>query len=65
MSVPEIEQAVSKLPKEELSQFSKWFEEFMADEWDRQIERDAAAGKFDKIIRKVDADIDAGRSTPM
>jgi len=63
MSVPEIEQAVSNLPKEELSQFAQWFEEFLADEWDRQIERDEKAGKFDSIIRKVDEDIDAGRST--
>ncbi len=48
MSVLEIEQAVSQMSTEELSQFTKWFEEFLADEWDRQIERDAAAGKFDK-----------------
>jgi hypothetical protein len=65
MSVAEIEQAVSKMTAEELSQFSKWFEEFLADEWDRQIERDVAAGKFDKIIKKVDEDIDAGRSKPI
>ncbi len=50
---------------EELSQFSKWFEEFMADEWDRKIEQDVADGKFDKIIQKVDADINAGRSKPL
>jgi hypothetical protein len=65
MSVPEIEQAVAKLPKEELSQFAKWFEEFIADEWDRKIERDVATGKFDAIVQKVDADIDAGRSKPL
>jgi hypothetical protein len=65
MSVLELEQAVSQLPAEELSQFATWFEEYMADEWDKQIERDVAAGKFDRIIAKVDADIDAGRSTPL
>jgi hypothetical protein len=37
----------------------------MADEWDKQIEQDVATGKSDKIIAKVDADIDAGRSTPL
>ena len=37
----------------------------MADEWDRQIERDAAAGKFDKIIAKADADFKAGRCKPL
>lgn len=65
MSVLELEKAISQLPAEELSQFAKWFEEYMADEWDKQIERDVAAGKFDKIFAKVDADIDAGRSTPL
>jgi hypothetical protein len=65
MSVPEIEQAVSKLPQEELSQFAKWFEEFLADEWDRQIERDVAAGKLDKIFAKADADFEAGRCKPL
>lgn len=65
MSVQELEQAISQLPAEELSRFAEWFEEFMADEWDKQIERDVASGKFDKIIRKVDEDIDAGRSTPL
>jgi len=65
VSVIELEQAISKLPEEELSRFAAWFEEFMADEWDRQIERDVAAGRLDHIIRKVDADIDAGQSTPL
>ena len=65
MSVLELEKAISQLPAEELSQFAKWFEEYMADEWDKQIERDVAAGKFDKILARVDADIDAGRSKPL
>ncbi len=49
MSVLELEQAISQLSAEELSRFAEWFEEFMADEWDKQIERDVAAGKFDKL----------------
>ena len=65
MSVLELEQAISQLPPEELSRFAEWFEEYMADQWDRQIERDVAAGRLDHIIRKVDKDIDAGRATPL
>ena len=65
MSVLELEQAIAQLPPDELSRLAEWFEEFMADEWDKQIERDVAAGKFDRIIAKVDADIAAGRSTPL
>ena len=65
MSVLELEQAISQLSSEELSRFAEWFEEFMADEWDKQIERDAAAGKFDKMNAKADADISAGRFRPL
>ena len=65
MSVLELEQAISQLPAEELSRLAAWFEEFMADEWDKQIERDVAAGKFDKIFAKADEDFKAGRCTPL
>ncbi len=46
-------------------ELSAWFQEFMADEWDKEIERDVAAGRLDKIIAKADADIEAGRCTPL
>ena len=65
LSVLELEQAISQLPAEELSHLAKWFEEYLADEWDKQIERDAAAGKFDKMNAKADADFEAGRCTPL
>ena len=65
MSVAELEKAISQLSAQELSQFAIWFEEYMADEWDKQIERDAAAGKFDKIFAKADEDFEAGRCTPL
>ena len=38
MSIEELESAVSGLPAAELARFSQWFEEFMAEQWDRQIE---------------------------
>jgi hypothetical protein len=65
MSVLELEQAISQLPAEELSRFALWFEEFMADEWDKQIERDVAAGRFDKINAKADEAFEAGRCKPL
>ncbi len=65
MSLPELEKAIAELSPQELSTFATWFEEYMADEWDKQIERDEAAGKFKKIIERVDAEIDAGRSAPL
>ena len=65
MSVLELEQAISQLPPEDLSKFATWFEEYMADEWDKQIERDVAAGKFDNVFAKADEDFKAGRCTPL
>jgi hypothetical protein len=65
MSVLELEQSISQLSPEDLSKFAAWFEEYMADEWDKQIERDVAAGKFDKIFTKADEDFEAGRCTPL
>lgn len=65
MSVLELEQAISQLRADDLSRFAAWFEEFMGDEWDKQIERDAASGKLDSVIRKTDEDIDAVRFSPL
>ncbi len=65
MSVLEIEQAISKLAAEELSKFAAWFEEFMANEWDKQIERDVAAGKFDKFNAMANENFKAGRCAPL
>jgi len=65
MSVEELEAAVAKLAPDELSRFSQWFQEFMADAWDEQIERDALAGRLDRLGQEADDDYDAGRCTPI
>ena len=65
MSVQELKAAVSQLPVEELSGFSRWFEEYMADQWDRQIEADSLAGRFDAAGKRAEADFDAGRCKPL
>ena len=65
MSVQDIETAVARLSKEELTQFSQWFEEYVADEWDRQIEADILAGRFDAAGKRAKADYEAGRCTPL
>jgi len=66
MSVVEtIERQVQQLGLEELAQFRDWFFEFEADAWDRQIERDAKAGKLDDLARKALEDHAAGRTIPL
>ena len=65
MSVQELEQAVARLAPEEIETFARWFEEFLADEWDRRIEADVAAGRLDPAGIKADEDFKAGRCTPL
>jgi len=65
MSVQEIETAVTRLAPDELSSFSKWFEEYTADQWDRQIEADIHAGRFDAAGKRAEAEFEAGRCKPL
>ena len=65
MSIEELESVVASLPASELTRFSQWFEEFMADQWDRQIERDMKSGRLDAALKRADEHFDAGRCTPL
>jgi hypothetical protein len=65
MSAKELEQAVAQLSPGELSKFTAWFEEFVADAWDREFEADVKSGKLDKLGKEADADFDAGRCKPL
>jgi len=65
MSVEELETVVSSLSPEELARFSEWFGEFLADQWDRQIEADILAGRLDAAAKRADEDFEAGRCTPL
>lgn len=56
-----IEEAVQALSPEELAKFRAWFEEFQERLFDEKIERDAKAGKLDKILAEVRANHKAGR----
>ena len=58
MSVEELESVVSGLSVAELARFSQWFEEFLADQWDRQIEADILAGRLDAAGRRADEDFE-------
>ncbi len=65
VSLQELESAVSHLSADELSAFARWFEEYLADAWDRRIEEDIKAGRLDEAGRRADADFEAGRCKPL
>ncbi|WP_017661482.1 hypothetical protein [Baaleninema simplex] len=48
-TLQEIEQAVTELSPEELAAFRAWFAEFDAENCDRQLEEDVAAGRLDAL----------------
>ncbi len=49
MTIIEIEKAITQLPPQDYNRLREWFEEFDAQKWDEQIERDALSGKLDKL----------------
>lgn len=64
-NVQEIESAIQRLSREELSAFRTWFEEFDADAWDRQLEEDANAGRLDALAEEAVQDLREGRTTEL
>ncbi len=62
LTIKELEQAVSSLPREELTRFREWFDEFDAKAWDKQLEADAKAGKLNKIAEAAISDYRAGKA---
>ncbi len=63
--VDELERAVRDLPPEDLRQFREWFFEFDAELWDRQIERDVAAGKLEALVEEAKAEHREGGTQPL
>ena len=64
MSITEIKTSIAQLPPPELADLTEWFEEFTADQWDKQIARDVQAGRFDALLRRVDEQAEAGECRP-
>ncbi|HYE63504.1 MAG TPA: hypothetical protein VD997_16055 [Phycisphaerales bacterium] len=65
MGISEIENAVRQLSSEELVQFRRWFAEFDAELWDKQIEEDSKAGRMDKLAEEALKDLREGRTTEL
>ena len=59
-NVKSIEKAVESLPPSDLAEFRRWFAEYDAATWDKQIEQDAASGKFDALAVEALADYRSG-----
>lgn len=60
-SLTEIETAIKSLPESDVRKLSAWLQEYVAVQWDQQIEADFASGKLDHLIAAAEADIAANR----
>jgi len=59
-TVEQIEAAILKLSPQELSQLADWILDLDEQRWDKQIEKDIAAGKLDFLAREALAEFEAG-----
>ncbi len=62
-TVSEIENAVQKLSRTDLTTFRDWFISFDAVAWDKQLEEDVAAGRLDALADEALNDLRNGRTT--
>jgi hypothetical protein len=65
MSVQEIKAAIRALPDADFQEVSRAVAEMEAEHFDQALDQAAQSGKFDPWLKKVDADIDAGRVKPL
>ena len=65
MDVKEIENAIASLPPSEIAELAKWFEEFHAQIWDQQIERDLKTGRLDSLLEEAKQDLESHRCEPL
>lgn len=52
-NVQRIESAIRRLTPDELATLRHWFVQYDSEVWDRELERDAAAGKLDNLAAEA------------
>jgi hypothetical protein len=65
VSLAEIKTAIEQLSFEQRAELAAWLHGWKDDEWDEQMKRDVAEGRFDDVLREVEDDIAAGRLRDM
>jgi hypothetical protein len=62
MTIEDLEKAVATLPPDQFAKFRAWFDAFDAARFDQKIERDAMAGKLDRMADAAIDDLHKGRA---
>jgi len=61
MSLSELKDVILQLSFEERAELNRLLYGWEQDEWDKQMAEDAEAGRFDEIVKRAEADLEAGR----
>jgi hypothetical protein len=61
----EIKAAIERLPADDVWQLHEWIADLCWEEWDREIEEDAKAGRLDKLVEQAMADLRSGKCKPL
>ena len=64
-TVQDIEAAIGQLDDRSLGQLSGWFEDYLAEKWERRFADDVKAGKLDKIGDGADRAFEQGKCRPL
>jgi len=62
MTLADLEKAVATLAPDQLAKFRDWFDAFDGARFDDKIERDAKAGKLDRLAEQALADFRKGNA---
>jgi hypothetical protein len=60
MTLEEIKASIRHLSLGERAELARSLHEWADDDWDQQMKQDLAAGKLDKLLSKVETDIQQG-----
>ncbi|HXR46363.1 MAG TPA: hypothetical protein VN784_02895 [Candidatus Limnocylindrales bacterium] len=64
-TVQEIEKAIGQLDDHSLERLSGWFEDFLAERWEKRFAADVQAGKLDKLGEAADRAFEQGKCRPL
>jgi hypothetical protein len=62
MTIEDIEKAIEELPPDQFAKFRAWFEQLDATRFDEKINRDAGAGKLDRMAQEAVDDFRTGHA---
>lgn len=65
MTLQQLESEIRKLPPADFRKLADWVAETDQERWDRQLEKDVAAGRLDALADEAIRDHEAGRTRPL